>query len=103
MSTAVSSRKRRSRRCPMRRRLFATTGGAAVVIAVALAALVPTAGQTPNAPANDFKPSMTPWGDPDLQGMWDTRTFTPVERPAAFGNREFMTEEEAASRNRQGL
>jgi hypothetical protein len=35
--------------------------------------------------------------------MWDTRTFTPVERPAAFGNREFMTKEEAAERERLGL
>jgi hypothetical protein len=87
----------------VRRRLLATIGTAAVVIAVALLALVPTAGQTPNAAANNWKPSTTPWGDPDLQGMWDTRTFTPMERPAVFGSREFMTEEEAASRDRQGL
>ena len=23
----------------------------------------------------------TPWGDPDLQGIWDYRTSTPLERP----------------------
>jgi len=45
----------------------------------------------------------TPWGDPDLQGMWDTRTYTPFERPAEFGTREFMTEDEAAERERLGL
>ncbi len=77
-------------------------GALAVAIAVALLAPVPTAGQAPNA-ATNWKPSTTPWGDADLQGMWDTRTFTPMERPAAFGTREFMTEEEAASRERQGL
>jgi hypothetical protein len=38
-----------------------------------------------------------------MQGMWDTRTFTPMERPEAFGDREFMTEQEAAERNRLGL
>jgi hypothetical protein len=84
----------------VKRRLLASAGALAIGIAIVLAALVPTAGQTPAA---DFKPSATPWGDPDLQGMWDTRTFTPVERPAVFGSREFMTEEEAASRERQGL
>ena len=39
----------------------------------------------------------TPWGDPDLQGVWDYRSVTPLERPAAFGDREFLTEEEVAA------
>ena len=38
-----------------------------------------------------------PWGHPDLQGMWDHRTITPLERPEELGDREFLTEEEAAS------
>ena len=45
----------------------------------------------------------TPWGDPDLQGMWDSRTGVPFERPAEFGTREFMTEKEAMSRRARGL
>jgi hypothetical protein len=73
------------------------------VIATAWLAFVPAAGQAPDSAAKDFKPAMTPWGDPNLQGMWDTRTFTDLERPAAFGTREFMTEQEAAERNRLGL
>jgi hypothetical protein len=36
----------------------------------------------------------TPWGHPDLQGTWDYRTITPLERPRDFGTREFYTEEE---------
>ena len=36
----------------------------------------------------------TPWGDPDLQGTWDYRTITPLERSLQLGNREFYTEEE---------
>ena len=36
----------------------------------------------------------TPWGDPDLQGTWDYRTITPLERAREFGTREFYTEEE---------
>jgi hypothetical protein len=36
----------------------------------------------------------TPWGDPDLQGTWDYRTITPLERAREFGTREFYTEAE---------
>ena len=38
----------------------------------------------------------TPWGQPDLQGVWDFRTITPMQRPEQYGDREFLTEEEAA-------
>ena len=39
----------------------------------------------------------TPWGDPDLQGIWSSGyILTPLERPAAFEGREFVTEEERA-------
>src|ERR1051325_152685 len=36
----------------------------------------------------------TVWGDPDLQGVWDYKTITPLERPANFGDRPFLTDEE---------
>ena len=36
----------------------------------------------------------TPWGDPDLQGLWTNETITPFERPAEHG-KEFLTVEEA--------
>ena len=39
----------------------------------------------------------TPWGDPDLQGVWDYWTFTPLERPDEFAGRDVLTEEEAAT------
>ena len=40
---------------------------------------------------------LTPWGDPDLQGIWNNRVVTPLERPEEFGMREFMTSEEIAT------
>ena len=40
-------------------------------------------------------------GHPDLNGMWDFLTGTPVQRPAAFGDRLFMTAEEAAAFHQQ--
>ena len=38
----------------------------------------------------------TPWGDPDLQGVWDYWTFTPLERPRDLADRAELTLEEAA-------
>ena len=35
-----------------------------------------------------------PDGHPDLQGIWDFRSATPLERPARFTGREFMTPQE---------
>ena len=85
----------------MTHRLPAATSTLTVVAIVMAVGLMPIAlaGQT----AQDYTPPRTPWGNPDLQGMWDTRTYTPFERPVEFGTREFMTEEEAAERERLGL
>ena len=47
------------------------------------------------APGSDSP--RTSWGDPDLQGVWDFRTITPLERPEDLTGREFFTEEEAAA------
>jgi hypothetical protein len=43
----------------------------------------------------------TPWGDPDLQGSWSNATTTPLERPAKYAGREFMTAEERAAQDKQ--
>jgi hypothetical protein len=40
-------------------------------------------------------PQRTPDGQPDLQGVWATATLTPLERPAEFAGKEFLTEQEA--------
>ena len=39
----------------------------------------------------------TPWGVPDLQGIWDNRTITPLERPRQFSGQETLTAAEAAA------
>ena len=54
---------------------------------------MPVAGQSTDAPAAP----RTAWGQPDLQGIWDFRTITPLQRPEDRGDQEFLTEEEAAS------
>src|SRR5215471_4253194 len=42
-------------------------------------------------------------GQPDLTGNWSNATFTPLERPAAYANKEFFTPEEAAAFAKSGV
>ncbi len=58
------------------------------VIAVVMLAAAPASAQTM---------PRTPWGTPDLQGIWDFRTITPLERPEELGDKAFLTVEEAAA------
>ena len=51
--------------------------------------------------ADGWAPPQTPWGHPDLQGIWDQTTGTPLERSADAGDLEFLSEEEAAERERR--
>jgi hypothetical protein len=48
------------------------------------------------APAEPYTVPRTSWGDPDLQGVWDYRTITPMERRPELGDRAYYTEEEIA-------
>src|SRR5688572_9967390 len=50
-------------------------------------ATIPAAGQAP---------ARTPWGDPDLQGLWTNSTITSFERPAELAGKAVLTEQEAA-------
>ena len=45
----------------------------------------------------------TEWGHPDIHGTWDFRTVTPLERPAELADQEFLTEEEVAAFEREGV
>jgi len=48
------------------------------------------------AAAQKWNPPKTPDGQPDLQGVWTNVTITPLERPAEFAGKEFLTAQEAA-------
>jgi hypothetical protein len=43
----------------------------------------------------------TPWGDPDLQGIWNNGTSTPLQRDPRFGDREYLTDQELAEAKAQ--
>ena len=88
----------------MSSRRFALAGAMAAGIAVV--SLASVAGQdqaaTTKAKAATTKTATgarvfrTPWGQPDLQGIWTYKTATPLERPAKYQGREFLTPEELA-------
>ena len=46
-----------------------------------------------------WKQPMTPWGEPDLRGIWPLNHLisTPFQRPETFGDRRFLTDEEFAA------
>jgi hypothetical protein len=46
--------------------------------------------------AADAQGPRTPWGDPDIEGIWTNATLTPLQRPADLASKEFFTPEEAA-------
>ena len=65
-----------------------------VVAGVVSLSALPVAAQT--APR-------TAWGQPDLRGVWDFRTITPLQRPESLAEQEFLTEEEAANLEQEVL
>ncbi len=69
-----------------------------ITILVAVIALVPVLAA---AQSSTSEPPRTSWGDPDLNGVWDFRTITPLQRPRDLADKEFLTEEEVAQRERQ--
>jgi hypothetical protein len=76
---------------------------AALLLAVAALALPPArdlSAQTRSAKPATAIPR-TPDGKPDLQGFWDFRTLTPLERPVSLGTKAFLTEDEAKTLQQQ--
>jgi hypothetical protein len=73
----------------------------------ALAALagpaVPVVGQARSAApqAGAYRTPRTPWGDPDLQGIWPGNMGVPLQRPVEFGTRATLTDQEFARREAQ--
>ena len=43
--------------------------------------------------AEDIAPALTQWGQPDLQGVWNFSSIVLLQRPAQFGDRQFLTSE----------
>jgi hypothetical protein len=81
--------------CEMSIRCIAA--GVTMVAVVALASVAEAQKTTATAPPR------TPWGQPDLQGIWDFRSITPLQRPEELANNEFLTQSEAAKLEREAV
>lgn len=69
------------------------------LIAIALLSATTLLAQTPaNKP---WTPPRTPWGDPDLQGVWNNATSTPLERPDRVGGKGVLNDDEAGEFQQQ--
>jgi hypothetical protein len=88
----------------MRQRMLIPAGGLLAAfgltlwfVGVAAAGQASSATTTFKVPAATYTPPKTPWGDPDLQGVWDNHSTVPLERPARLGDKKTYTDEELAN------
>ncbi len=83
----------------MKQQTLGTQNILVIASLIFFAITLPVSGQE-----QDAEPSpRTAWGDPDLQGIWNNNTITPLQRPAEFADQEFLTTEEAAEIERQAV
>src|SRR6266700_1388581 len=80
--------------------------GSMVVVAIAAAAVsaaisVPVTRTSAQAPAVSGTALKTPWGEPDLQGIWTDEFDTPLQRPVRYANQEFFTQAQREELDRQ--
>src|SRR5215468_2632618 len=77
-----------------------------ITIAVAAAALstavsVLATRTSAQAPAMSNTALKTPWGEPDLQGIWTEEFDTPLQRPARYANQEFLNDAQRQELDKQ--
>jgi hypothetical protein len=72
--------------------MLAAVAAAAVCAAVS-ASVTPASAQAPTP--------KTPWGEPDLQGIWTDETDTPLQRSPKYANQEFFTAAQRAELDRE--
>jgi hypothetical protein len=76
---------------------IAVVAGSVVVSAPITRAETSAASTPAPAASSSLK---TPWGEPDLQGIWTDETTTPLQRPARYANQEVFSEAERAELDR---
>ena len=62
-----------------------------------------TKSSSANASTGSWTMPRTPDGQPDLHGYWTSESFTPLERPAKYQGREFLSDKEAEEAQKAGL
>src|SRR5215468_9524109 len=76
-----------------------TVAIAAVALSTAISVVATrTSAQAPAFSSTSLK---TPWGEPDLQGIWTEEFDTPLQRPVQYANQEFFTETQRQELDKQ--
>jgi hypothetical protein len=80
----------------MTKQIWALGGSIAIAVMLCLAAKPAAAQAQQPTPKKNWTPPKTPWGEPDLQGIWPLNHLiaTPFQRPVKYGDRRLMTDEE---------
>jgi hypothetical protein len=86
--------RRRLKPAPHNTALFRAVAVLGITVALTAA---PAIAQTPQPTKKTKGPAVlrTPWGDPDLQGVWNDATSTPLERPGGVSSKDVLSDEEA--------
>src|SRR6266436_9979853 len=86
----------------MRDRVLSSTTRVAIAVATvgAVTAVSVILGSA-QAPAPSTPALKTPWGEPDLQGIWTDESDTPLQRSPRYANQEFFTAEQRAELDKQ--
>src|SRR5437870_4380530 len=100
-------------------RIWVSSSALALLMAASLSAPSFLAAQSSGAARTDAKAAVKsdikaastkawtmprlPDGQPDLHGYWTSESFTPLERPAKYAGREFLTDQEAEAVQKAGL
>src|ERR1700730_15825339 len=74
---------------------------AACLLAVCLFTVSTVFGQAPAIKGKEWTQPKTPWGDPDLQGMWPGNMGVPMQRAENLGTRATLTDAEFAQKEEQ--
>jgi hypothetical protein len=76
----------------VRERFASSTMTVAIAVAAAVISFEGTLAQAPPPAAPPPVAALkTPWGEPDLQGIWTDENDTPLQRPAKYADQEFFT------------
>lgn len=70
-------------------------------VAAAVAGSLALTAANPTQADDDYTAPRNEWGQPDLRGVWNFSSNTPLERPREYADREFYTPEEVAERDRR--
>src|SRR5262245_30230738 len=89
----------------MRDRRLITAASLAITVAAGSFMGTVAAGQSAagasayTVPKGTYTPPKTPWGDPDIQGLYDNLNQVPMQRPDNLAGKKTYTDAEMAARN----